>query len=387
MDAKVLIVDDSPEMIDILRDIIPQDIKKQVALNGTNALKLLNSSDDLPDLILLDIVMPGIDGFQVCRMIKSVNRFEEIPIIFISSLDESFDKVKAFELGAVDYITKPFNREEVLARIHTHLELHQSKTVIKELYSETIQGTIGAMNDVLAITNPEVANFSNTLKFYAERIMRKLKLYNVWDLKLACVLSGLGMLSENLNKEVFECGLNENLLTAGPEVDTERTYESLALSKEIISKIPRFEAVIQIIDEAMSPLKDECRNVSPQYMEQSALKGQILRLLIFYLYQYEEDTDHLSHMNIIEEMKRSTDEFYCPYVLDALAEVENDLSTNKIYTVSVNQLQPQMILVEDLYCPNGRLILKAGYQLSEQLIMLVKNFKVTTDIRVEVIQS
>lgn len=106
MDATVLIVDDSPEMIDILRDILPAKMKKQVALNGTNALKLLHLSDDLPDLILLDIVMPGIDGFQVCRMIKSVNKFRKIPIIFISSLDESFDKVKAFEVGAVDYVTK-----------------------------------------------------------------------------------------------------------------------------------------------------------------------------------------------------------------------------------------------------------------------------------------
>lgn len=200
MDAKIMIVDDSPEIIDILRNILPKNIKGQVALNGPSALKILKESTELPDLILLDVMMPEISGYKVCKMIKEDPRLKEIPIIFISSLNQDFDKVLAFKMGAVDYITKPFNRGEVLARINTHLENHKSKKIISKLYSETIQGTIGAMNDMLAIANPEVSNLSNSMKMYSEKIMKELSINGVWDLRLACVFSGLGMLSVHMEK-------------------------------------------------------------------------------------------------------------------------------------------------------------------------------------------
>lgn len=384
MDATVLIVDDSPEMIDILRDILPAKMKKQVALNGTNALKLLHLSDDLPDLILLDIVMPGIDGFQVCRMIKSVNKFRKIPIIFISSLDESFDKVKAFEVGAVDYVTKPFNREEVLARITTHLDLHKSKNMIEELYSETIQGTIGAMNNMLALTNPEVSNFSNSMKLYSERIMRKLKVYDIWDLKLACVLSGLGMLSENMKKEEMSCVYNKESINEDVALTIKKAYESLALSNDIIKQIPRFEAVTKIIESAMQPLGLYYRNIPLEKMRPEVLKGQVLRILTSYLYQFENEKNYV---RILREMRESDKEYYYSEILTALAEVQSDLINSEITTVSIDEVEPQMILMENMHCPQGRLILKSGYELSEQTILLIKNFGLSNDVKVEVMRN
>lgn len=122
--TKVLIVDDDPETIDILGNTLPKDFRRQFALSGEKALEILASSDDLPDLILLDVMMPGMDGYKVCRTIKLDERLKDIPIIFISAIDETFDKVKAFAFGGVDYITKPFQREEVMARILTHLRLY-----------------------------------------------------------------------------------------------------------------------------------------------------------------------------------------------------------------------------------------------------------------------
>lgn len=384
MDATVLIVDDSPEVIDILRDILPAKMKKQVALNGTNALKLLHLSDDLPDLILLDIVMPGMDGFQVCRMIKSVNKFRKIPIIFISSLNESFDKVKAFEVGAVDYVNKPFNREEVLARITTHLDLHKSKNMIEELYSETIQGTIGAMNDMLALTNPEVSNFSNSMKLYSERIMRKLKVYDIWDLKLACVFSGLGMLSENMKKEEMSCVYNKESINEDVALTIKKLYESLALSNDIINQIPRFEAVTKIIESAMQPLGLYYRNIPLEKMRPEVLKGQVLRILISYLCQFENEKNYV---RILREMRESEKEYYYSEILTALAEVQSDLINSEITTVSIDEVEPQMILMEDMHCPQGRLILKSGYELSEQTILFIKNFGLSNDVKVEVMRN
>jgi putative two-component system response regulator len=130
--TKVLIVDDDPETIDILGNTLPKDFRRQFALSGEKALEILAESDDLPDLILLDVIMPGMDGYKVCRTIKLDERLKDIPIIFISAVDETFDKVKAFTFGGVDYITKPFQREEVMARILTHLRLYfLQKEVVK----------------------------------------------------------------------------------------------------------------------------------------------------------------------------------------------------------------------------------------------------------------
>ncbi len=118
----ILIVDDSLENLELLclflRDA---GFGVEVAEDGETALKKVSQS--LPDLILLDVVMPGLDGFETCRRLKENETTREIPVIFMTALVNTSDKVKGFELGAVDHITKPLQPEEVLARITTHLTI------------------------------------------------------------------------------------------------------------------------------------------------------------------------------------------------------------------------------------------------------------------------
>jgi CheY-like chemotaxis protein len=123
MDKKqiILMVDDSPENLRILGKALEQEYEVRVAASGPEALHSVQSS--APDLILLDIVMPGMGGYEICRQIKSNPDFRMIPVIFISALSMSEDKIRAFQEGAVDYITKPFQTDEVMARVHTHLQL------------------------------------------------------------------------------------------------------------------------------------------------------------------------------------------------------------------------------------------------------------------------
>jgi two-component system, sensor histidine kinase and response regulator len=134
--VNILIVDDVLDNIEILRKmLIDQECHISVSLNGKQALKCVNKLH--PDLILLDIIMPEMDGFEVCRQIKLNEQTKDISIIFISAKTEKDDIVKGFELGAVDYITKPFEHEEVLARIITHIKLSQTvkknEQLIKDL--------------------------------------------------------------------------------------------------------------------------------------------------------------------------------------------------------------------------------------------------------------
>ena len=118
----ILVVDDTPENLRLLANILTEHgYRVRSAPSGQLALRTVQL--ELPDLILLDIMMPDLDGFEVCRRLKQNEASRNVPVIFISALDQVFDKVTAFSIGGVDYITKPFQIEEVLARVHTHLSL------------------------------------------------------------------------------------------------------------------------------------------------------------------------------------------------------------------------------------------------------------------------
>jgi len=123
---KVLIVDDIPKNIQVLGSILGEkDIKVGFATSGRQALKILETQ--LVDLILLDIAMPEMDGFEVCRILKENPKTKHIPVIFLTARVQIDDVLRGFELGAVDYVTKPFNPAVLLSRVFTHLELKRSR--------------------------------------------------------------------------------------------------------------------------------------------------------------------------------------------------------------------------------------------------------------------
>ncbi len=127
----ILLVDDSPDNIDILNGLL-HEFKRKVALNGEKALKIANS-DNPPDLILLDIMMPGMDGFEVAEQLHANEATKGIPIIFLSAKIEKEDVVRGFNLGAKDYVTKPFDPNELMSRVKTHLELKDAQEKLKEV--------------------------------------------------------------------------------------------------------------------------------------------------------------------------------------------------------------------------------------------------------------
>ncbi|MGD8777505.1 MAG: response regulator [Ignavibacteria bacterium] len=140
----VLIVDDAPENIDILNEVF-SDYKRKIATNGETALKIANS-DNPPDIILLDIMMPGMDGFEVLGKLKENEKTSNIPVILSTAITDVKDKVKGLNAGAVDYITKPFQPEEVIARVETHLNLallqKELSLLNKHLEKKVIERTI-----------------------------------------------------------------------------------------------------------------------------------------------------------------------------------------------------------------------------------------------------
>jgi len=135
----VLIVDDNSTNIDLLVDTLKNDYRLGVAKNGQKALDY--TEKHLPDLILLDIMMPGMNGYEVCGRLKTATRTKDIPVIFITAMTETAHKTRAFEAGALDYITKPFHTAEVKARVKTHLSLKKARE--HEIYiASKIQRTL-----------------------------------------------------------------------------------------------------------------------------------------------------------------------------------------------------------------------------------------------------
>ncbi|MEZ4599756.1 MAG: response regulator [Syntrophotaleaceae bacterium] len=127
----IMIVDDTPENLHLLTNLL-RKAEFRVSAFPQGAMALRAAGQRPPDLILMDICMPGMDGYELCSRFKADTSLREIPIIFISALDDSIDKTRAFQAGGVDYITKPFQIEEVQARVNTHLLLRRAQQRLKD---------------------------------------------------------------------------------------------------------------------------------------------------------------------------------------------------------------------------------------------------------------
>ncbi|MEH2278491.1 MAG: response regulator [Nostoc sp.] len=230
----VLVVDDNPTNLQVLSSFLDQSsFEVWAARSGEKALGRLEN-DDLPDLILLDVMMPGIDGFETCKQLKSNPRVQDIPVIFMTALSETADKVKGLQLGAVDYITKPFQHEEVLVRIENHLKLRNlTKTLIaknvelQQTQTQLIQAEkVAALGQLTAgiaheVNNPInfIAGNLNFVEQYVHEIVNLLYLYQKYlpeppdEIKNAIQKSDLNFLLNDFSKIIQSMQVGTNRVT------------------------------------------------------------------------------------------------------------------------------------------------------------------------------
>jgi adenylate cyclase len=236
----VLIVDDTPTNVSIIANTLQGKFKTKIATNGEKALALAQASDK-PDLILLDVEMPGMDGYEVCRRLKSAPSTASIPVIFLTGKTEHEDEKMGFEVGAVDYIHKPFSTEIVLARVQTHLSLQAAIRTAEEATKEadillhallpekaaeeikTIGTVIPRRFENVAVLFCDVANFTaycdnhepedvvarlDALFVIFERLSQK---YNLEKIKTIgdCFMSAAGLLNDvdDPLRAAINCGL------------------------------------------------------------------------------------------------------------------------------------------------------------------------------------
>jgi signal transduction histidine kinase len=228
----LLIVDDIPANLSILSDFLSDNgFKVLVAQDGNRALK--KAEHVHPDLILLDVMMPGMDGFETCRLLKSQPNTKDIPIIFMTALADTVDKVKGFSLGAADYITKPIHQEEVLVRVNAHLQIC------------TLQQTLQARTVELEKRNLELEAFSRTV---AHDLKNPLNLViNYTEAALENCPTGLPLDDESIQnlQSVVQVGrkmvniIDALLLLAGVSKQQEVKIQPLYMSQILAQVIPQ----------------------------------------------------------------------------------------------------------------------------------------------------
>lgn len=167
--STILIVDDNPSNLGLIFNYFSKKgLKVLVADSGKSALKLLEEVST-PDLILLDIIMPEIDGFEVSKRIKSIERLKNIPIIFLSALTTTAEKIKGFSAGGVDYVTKPFQYAELFARVITHLVIKKQREELKKI-NRKLEEVIERKDKLISIISHDLRTPLSTIKGYSDII-------------------------------------------------------------------------------------------------------------------------------------------------------------------------------------------------------------------------
>lgn len=190
--GSILVVDDQPNNLKVISSVLNEDYNLSIANSGIKALKILEISK--PDLILLDVMMPEMDGYEVCIKIKKIDVLKDIPIIFLTAKADIDDIIKGFDLGAVDYITKPFNIKEVRVRINNHLSLARAKNTILEQKIE-----LESQNLILEKAQIELKNKNLQL---IKTNTEKDKFFSIIAHDLKSPFSGLlGLLEMMINKD------------------------------------------------------------------------------------------------------------------------------------------------------------------------------------------
>jgi len=266
--ARVLIVDDVAENITIVKNILKPYYDVIVSTTGEKALDLVSKQEHLPDLILLDILMPKMDGFEVCQKLKSNEVTKDIPIIFLTVLDHAEDIVKGFECGGVDYVTKPFEVNVLLARVNTHIELKQNKDQLVELLEQ---------KDKVLIQQSKLASLGEMFESIMQQWKHPLSIISTSNANIRVEQELQTLTEESLIKMLD--GIDTTVDHLDETIDVFRDYLIETNQKEYFSTSDIVNRALKLLD---SKLKQENISVTTkiQNCEIFSLKNCIMQILI-----------------------------------------------------------------------------------------------------------
>jgi CheY-like chemotaxis protein len=352
--GRIMVVDDNPDNLKLLEGMLRQS-GYEVRSFPLGRLALASALQAPPDLILLDVNMPEMNGYEVCQRLKSSDELSGIPVLFISALDQTRDKLEGFRAGARDYISKPFHFDEVNARVETHLRLRRAQVAEQQLLERTLNGAIQALMEVVHSAFPELKARSGAIQSYAHCIADKLSLKEPWLFDLAGMLSLIGCIA--LPEDVFQRAYRAEALSSH-EVEMFRAHPESGA--RLLAHIPRLEAVAEIIRLQQSP------GAGPDHIGERILYCAVeLDRLVY---------SGMTFGQALAQLKKKRDRIE-PEILDALKDYVPDAVVFHHEALTIRQLVAGMILEDDVFSEATKmLILKKGAVLSETWIERLQNF-------------
>lgn len=346
--SDILIVDDVPENCRYLAKILLEKSYKVRALPNAK-LAMLSITKHPPDLILLDIRMPEIDGFALCEWIKSHDNYADIPIIFLSGSHIESEIIKGFNLGAGDYIRKPFYPLEVYKRIQNQLKFKEKEQELNSIIRETLMGSIEAILDMLALVDPDAYAKSNKMGRLMKKLVVALGIKEDWRYETAALLYNLNELTRlHIDFHPYNSLIGES------------DYNQHA---PIIRRIPRLEEVADMIQGGVTT-KAHFSELSPIEKGQTLLK--IISAFVCMLLK-KNDFAH------IKTTLYNKYEHYHEIVACLIGIYEDELNSDS-QSYLLSELVSGIILLEDIITIDNIKLVNKGTQLTLNLINLLRRY-------------
>ena len=355
-DSVIMVVDDNPANLTLLQQMLCQS-GYSVRAFPHGRLALASAENEPPDLILLDINMPEMDGYELCGRLKAISHLSEIPVIFLSALNATEDKVKGFRAGGIDYVSKPFQFEEVRARVETHLQLRHARRTEQNLLERTLVGAVETLWELVQVTAPVLAARSRALRDIVACIAGRLGLADSWQYEVAATLCLVGCLT--LPERVFEIAYARQEL---PDEEDRMFRAHPETGARLLSNIPRLENVAHAIRWQQNPW------ASRAISEASRSGAVVLHLA--------QEFDRRLCRGVTPPRALAELRLSCKFDAEMLSPLEAFLPSPTGFEdrrLRTRELGSGMILQQDVYS-NGLLILKEGTMLTETWIERLANF-------------
>jgi putative two-component system response regulator len=358
-EGTIMVVDDNPANLRLLEDMLRQH-DYEVHSFPRGRLALAAAAQEPPDLILLDINMPEMNGYEVCEQLKASPPLADIPVIFLSALNEVEDKVKGFRSGGVDYISKPFQFEEVRARVETHVRLRRAQQAEHDLLERTLGGAVDTLWELVQLTSPVLALRSRAIRSVVQWLTGQLEIKAAWQFELAATLCLVGCIT--LPDEVFEKGYCGQPLQ--PE-EYQMFVAHPARAAQLLAKIPRLEPVAAHIQRQMA--------VGPPAGREPVstdLSDQVLSLAFEYDRRIYSGLSAVATVTELRRLRR-----FDARLLDAVGRFVPAESEFEVRRMPSRDLRAGMILETDIMSRGGNLlILRRGTVLTDTWLERLDNF-------------
>ncbi len=366
LQSNVMVVDDQPANLKLLEDLLTQQ-GHTVRSFPRGRLALDAAARHIPDLILLDINMPEMNGFEVCERLKADEKLAPVPVLFLSALHEIGDKLAGFRSGGVDYITKPFQLEEVRARVETHLQLHHARQRERDILENTLNGAVKALAELAHLTSPTLTQRSEALRAMVVHMAAQLRLPDPWQYELAAMLCLIGCIT--LPCDTFE-RVYVNDKASPDELRMYRAHPNVGF--QLLSRIPRLENVAEMIRMQQSETLNCSMNATAEWGAGMLKTAQ----------EVDRRTLRGIPLQTACDQLRALSGKHSARLMDALKNYSPPRVHFEVRHLQAPQLLPGMILESDVVTEDGRLtVIAKGATLTLTLIERVQNFVRSRGVR------